>query len=569
MINGFEVPLRNIDNTFLWEGVFDTGNVKHFEKLSFSTKFTYAGFLKTYEATVPFLEVISSSPYIFIRLFANKSNDEDALSEIIIDLINRVAHSNIKECLLQLESLTKQIEIRRGDSQHLPSLEGMKFNEKSCDIANDVRKVTKLTRTNVIAYCYFLSVVGAGFQVKVQSNIERFFSRKAIHSLLLEIQQIRREDLPSTCIRTIASILPDLFKFCYQKNSSFLLYMSFTCHLIDESAMLLLIKHSQKGERGLLFPIYEKQGDFDCIPLLLRLYDTALVNDNFELLEYIIAPLPGYIHRQFLETVNQKKKCMHAVLEKAIGDLEIKEKKDIWNFRKKNDLEGILNLWKNISFSVLQNISEDVIQMTEKAILSCLERIPVFTCRDLLHHITNDTRLFNDSASCLKVMKLFSTSKNVEIRSLFINLLNHEKFVSLETKDTQKLLENWFSNELENTKLNFKHKSKPQKSDENSQQKMIVNVYYTFADTMKTDYLRKHGCIQQAFERMIFTFLQDCSFKALILVVRQNIEKDSVLLEIQETVSMHIRMLLKNEGKRPDVLMQDICGTEKLLVNSR
>lgn len=571
--NGSFEYLHNIDGTFLWEGCLDIYDVKQFDELSFGVEVNYTtwGF-RRYVVAVPCITVVSPPPYIFIMLCAYKGNKVDALSEIITDLVNRVANSDIKECLLQLESLNEKMNIKTDDFNQLLSLLDIKFNNMSYSVANDVKRRTKLSTTTVLAYCYFLSVVGIGFQIKRRDDKEQFFSRETIEALLNSLKNKSKEDFPSTCLRKIASILPDLFQFYFKAKFSVLLYIIYTSNVMDESALISLIDQTKNKEPK--FSFYEEAEGVEWIQLLMKLNDDTLSNGNFKLLEKIVEHLPNNIHRIFLENVFQRNKGWHDVLEKSIDNLKLKDILAFQTLSCIHELSGVLKVWSNIAFSVLRyQISEEVINATERAIITCLEKIETFSEIDLLLSAMNDSRLFNDKTNCLKLLKTFSTSKCKEVHNSLFSLLDKEIVLSMEASETKELLEEWFFNELQCIKRKFKQiqKKNSDKAKEKCQHGFIVEVYHKFADAMKTAYISKHESIQSTFEEMVFNLLQGCSFKALILVVQHDIEKKGDLLEIQETVSMHIRRLLKNGhvGKKPNLIMQDICGKDKLLVNSR
>lgn len=572
IINDENVLLRNIRDTFLWECIYSTDNVRQSEEHSFAVRVKYNAYwdFMTYDFTSNPKLVLSSSQYLFIRLYVNKTKEENALSEMIVDLINRVACKDIQDCLLQMETLTKKIDVTNGDNIQVLCLANIRVNADS-NIVTDVRDQTQsnLSANNIIAYCYFLCVVGKGFQIEQHGAISRFFSRETVALLLRSFANCKKENYPTTCIRTISYILPHLFKFCYQDKSSVLLLVSFTFKMMDESILLSMIDHSQKEN---LFPFYEETS-CDFLLLLMVLYKKALADGQFALLENVIKHLPGQNHRQFLEHIIQMKEEWHDALEKSISILQVKDNTAFRTLGRTHDLQGVLNLLRRVDSSLLKNTSNEVIQLAEKAIISCLEKVDTFTGIQDLLLVVNDKRFFNDETLCLKVIELFATSNCVEIQSHLSSLLNNENVISLDEIKTHNLLEDWFVRKLQCTKQNFEKKIKPSSDKENERQQhtMIVEVYHIFADAISTDYIRKYISIKRTFEETIFVFLQSCSFKALISVVQQNIENSGDLQEIQETISMHIRQLLTNGhvGENPNVIMQDICGKDKLLVNSR
>ncbi|XP_076077139.1 uncharacterized protein LOC143047776 [Mytilus galloprovincialis] len=330
--------------------------------------------------------------------------------------------------------------------------------------------------------------------------------------------------------------------------------------------------NNEKLKQTYPFPFYSNAKDFDCVSFLVRLYEQSLVNEKYELLEKISVYLPRDVHLQFLNSVIGKGLLWLDILDTSIEHLEVKDKGQFKTFSSENDLLSVLYLWNSRVSSQLPEISEGVVKIAETAIISCLESIKTFTNIPLLLTVLSDKKFFNEKFQCLKVMKHFSTSKCVEVQSHFIDLLNNEKFISLDETDTRYLLDGWFLSMLHYIRGTFKHGSKSgsMKVDEKRQQAMIFEVYHKFGQVMNTTYIREHESAKPMFEEAVFSFLQDCSFKALILVVQQNIEKNGDLQEIQETVSMHIRKLLTNGhvGKKPNVIMRDICGKDKLVIKS-
>lgn len=576
-INGKHIQLCNIPRTFLWQGRFRTEDIKQFEELCFSieVKCTTYWELKSYDIYLDSLVDYSSTPYIFINLSGAKTNVEDAISEIVIYLINRVGNTDIKECLFQLESLTKVLRVENDNFSQVLSLQDIQSKEKSMIVANCVKKHCTLTANNILAYCFFLTNVGDGFQIQSKEHKDFFFKKETTELLLNSCKGSNRKELTSACVNSISSILPDIFEFYYKKESSVLLYISFTLNLIDDSALLSMIESSnnEKLKQIYPFPFYSNAKDFDCVSFLVRLYEQSLVNEKYELLEKISVYLPRDVHLQFLNSVIGKGLLWLDILDTSIEHLEVKDKGQFKTFSSENDLLSVLYLWNSRVSSQLPKISEGVVKIAETAIISCLESIKTFTNIPLLLTVLSDKRFFNEKFQCLKVMKHFSTSKCVEVQSHFIDLLNNEKFISLDETDTRYLLDGWFLSMLHYIRGTFKHGSKSgsMKVDEKRQQAMIFEVYHKFGQVMNTTYIREHESVKPMFEEAVFSFLQDCSFKALILVVQQNIEKNSDLQEIQETVSMHIRKLLTNGhvGKKTNVIMRDICGKDKLVIKSR
>ncbi|CAG2213496.1 unnamed protein product [Mytilus edulis] len=227
----------------------------------------------------------------------------------------------------------------------------------------------------------------------------------------------------------------------------------------------------------------------------------------------------------------------------------------------KGDLESVLTLWQRVCVLCV-DISKKMSDSVEKAIIAALdveEKMVGFKSFSLLFEVVKEENLFTESTQQLKLLKLLSESKNHDMQQLFLNLLNHRKYVNLEVAKMSPLISLWFLNVLQDIKI----KSGMHEKDK------VPQFYVNFSKIIRTNYVMQHAKIQQKLEDITLKVMQKCKFKTMILAIPE-IE---VSTDLSDIYTKHISRILKDGylGKNVNDIIQDICGvgSTKLVINSR